>query len=172
MDFVSSAGECHADSKDAPDPFYSCRHSSIPCRVWSINITCDNTSYSTEWIGYLRYRGQCSYGAPDKPSTVIHGLGIRLVSLYPFSELYGVPTNPSPSSRSSVLAELLRPTSYRGTYALCMIVSLQLDDPSAFAINGAATPEFQEFTLVPGVTNVSDSQLECHTCHHFWSRLG
>jgi hypothetical protein len=73
-------------------------------------------------------------------------------SLYPFSELYGVPTNLSPSSRSSVLAELLRPTSYRGTYALCMIVSLQLDDPSAFAINGAATPEFQEFTLVPGVT--------------------
>jgi hypothetical protein len=34
-----------------------------------------------------------------------------------------------------------------------MIVSLQLDDPSAFAINGATTPEFQEFTLVPGVTN-------------------
>jgi hypothetical protein len=74
-------------------------------------------------------------------------------SLYPFSELYGVPTNPSPSSHSSALAELLRPSSYRGTYALCMIVSLQLDDPSAFAINDAATPEFQEFTLVPGVTH-------------------
>ena len=73
-------------------------------------------------------------------------------SLYPFSELYGVPTNPSPSSRSSALAELLRPTSYTGKYALCMIVSLQVDDPSAFAINDAATPEFQEFTLIPGVT--------------------
>jgi hypothetical protein len=74
-------------------------------------------------------------------------------SLYPFSELYGVPTNPSPSSRASALAALLRPTSYRGKYALCMIVSLQFDDPSAFAINEAATPEFQEFTLVKGVTN-------------------
>jgi hypothetical protein len=73
-------------------------------------------------------------------------------SLYPLSELYGVPTNPSPSSRSSALAELLRPAAYTGKYALCMIVSLQLDDPSAFALNDAATPEFQEFTLVPGVT--------------------
>jgi hypothetical protein len=34
-----------------------------------------------------------------------------------------------------------------------MIVSLQVDDPSAFAVGGPGTPEFQEFTLVPGVTN-------------------
>jgi hypothetical protein len=74
-------------------------------------------------------------------------------SLYPFSELYGVATNPSLSSRSATLAQLLRPTSYRGTYALCMIVSLQVDDPSAFSIDETTTPEFQEFTLVPGVTN-------------------
>jgi hypothetical protein len=74
-------------------------------------------------------------------------------SLYPFSELYGVPTNLSVTSRSATLAQLLRPTSYRGKYALCMIVSLQVDDPSAFAVGEPGTPEFQEFTLVPGVTN-------------------
>jgi hypothetical protein len=34
-----------------------------------------------------------------------------------------------------------------------MIVSLQVDDPSAFAVDVPGTPEFQEFTLVPGVTN-------------------
>src|SRR5215469_342241 len=74
-------------------------------------------------------------------------------SLYPFSELYGVPTNPSLTSRSGTLAQLLQPTSYRGKYALCMIVSLQVDDPTAFTIDETSTPEFQEFTLVPGVTN-------------------
>jgi hypothetical protein len=74
-------------------------------------------------------------------------------SLYPFSELYGAPTNASRSAHASALAELLRPTAYTGKYALCMIVSLQLDDPSAFAIDEGVTPEFQEFTLVPGVTN-------------------
>jgi hypothetical protein len=74
-------------------------------------------------------------------------------SLYPFSELYGAPTNPTQTSRSATLDQLLRPTSYRGKYALCMIVSLQVDDPSTFAVGDPGTPEFQEFTLVPGVTN-------------------
>jgi hypothetical protein len=74
-------------------------------------------------------------------------------SLYPFSELYGVPTNPTLTSRSATLAQLLRPTSYRGKYSLCMTVSLQVDDPSVFAVGNPGSPEFQEFTLVPGVTN-------------------
>src|SRR5262249_13645537 len=69
-------------------------------------------------------------------------------SLYPFSQLYGVT-----SSRSATLAELLQPRSFRGKYAMCMIVSLQLDDPSAFSLDGASTPEFQAFPIVPGVTH-------------------
>lgn len=80
-------------------------------------------------------------------------ISATISSLYPFSELYGVPTNPTLTSRSAPLAQLLRPTSYRGKYALCMIVSLQVDDPSAFVVGDPGTPEFQEFTLVPGVTN-------------------
>jgi hypothetical protein len=34
-----------------------------------------------------------------------------------------------------------------------MTVSLQVDDPSAFAVGNPGSPEFQEFTLVPGATN-------------------
>jgi hypothetical protein len=34
-----------------------------------------------------------------------------------------------------------------------MIVSLQVDDPSAFAVGQPGSPEFQEFTLIPGVTS-------------------
>jgi hypothetical protein len=59
------------------------------------------------------------------------------------------------------LDDLLRPTKpYTGSYSLCLIASLQLDDESDFDIDNSSG-QFateQDFTLVPDVTTVQTAQ--------------
>jgi hypothetical protein len=57
--------------------------------------------------------------------------------------------------QAETLEELLVPTKpYTGSYSLCLIASLQLDDASDFDINNSSgqVPTEQDFTLVPDVT--------------------
>jgi hypothetical protein len=80
-----------------------------------------------------------------------------IASRHPLSSLSGSGYDVSLSSPNvgGTLAEILRPpASYTGSYSLCLIVDLHLDDDSAFELDNIPAPfnTEQEFTVVPDVT--------------------
>jgi Flp pilus assembly pilin Flp len=86
-----------------------------------------------------------------------------IASPQPLTSLVGIGQNvalaaPYPAES---LGDILRPpAAYTGSYSLCLMVDLRLDDDSAFDLGRYSTPwnTEQEFTLVPGVTTTQTAQ--------------
>jgi hypothetical protein len=85
-------------------------------------------------------------------------------SLHPLTSLSGsgqdLGRDPS-TFQAERLDDILRPpAASTGSYALCLIVDLRLDDDSAFDLEKYSTPynTEQEFTLVPDVTTAQTAQ--------------
>ena len=97
----------------------------------------------------------------NRPFTVV----ATISSLHPLSSLSGSGENifnsSSDPSQTERLDEFLRPpASYTGSYALCLIVDLRLDDETVFGNDNLPTPvnTKQEFTVVPDVTTAQTVQ--------------
>jgi hypothetical protein len=111
----------------------------------------------------LLYLNDIDVSVQTPPEVTVHQpftVTATISSRYPLTSLTGsVVGSPSPNSAGR-LDQIVRPLAsyYTGPYALCLDVQLRLDDPSAFDSSFADNWEYQEFTLVPGVTTVQTAQ--------------
>lgn len=95
----------------------------------------------------------------NHPFTVM----VSISSRYPLTSLSGSGQDVTRASsfQAERLDDILRPPgASTGSYALCLVVDLRLDDDSAFNLEKYSTPfnTEQEFTLVPGVTTAQTAQ--------------
>jgi Flp pilus assembly pilin Flp len=86
-----------------------------------------------------------------------------IASPHPLTSLVGIGHNVGLSAPypAESLGDILRPpAASTGSYALCLMVDLRLDDDSAFDLERYSTMwnTEQEFTLVPGVTTAQTAQ--------------